>query len=176
MNRISYDKKNNIIYELKDGKGFIKNRNYVGEYLNGEKNGKGKEYEQYNNRLLFEGEYLNGKKWNGIFYNIYSDEIFLLKDGKGFIKEFYNNGDLKFEGEYLNGVRHGKGKQYDTDGVLEFEGDYLNGKKWNGKTYGTGKKTYPLIQGKGYVQEFLFGKIRFEGEYLNGERNGKYKE
>ena len=32
---------------------------FVGEYLNGERNGKGKEY--YNNgKLLFKGEYLNG--------------------------------------------------------------------------------------------------------------------
>ena len=38
---------------------------FEGEYLNGKKwNGKGKEYDEYNN-LVFEGEYLNGKKWNG---------------------------------------------------------------------------------------------------------------
>ena len=35
-----YYKKNNLIYELKGGTGFIKNKNYKGEYLNGEKNGK----------------------------------------------------------------------------------------------------------------------------------------
>ena len=33
---------------------------FEGEYLNGEKNGKGKEYR--NGKLIFEGEYLNGKK------------------------------------------------------------------------------------------------------------------
>ena len=41
---------------------------FEGEYLNGERNWKGKEY--YNDgSLLFEGEYLNGKKWNGNGYN-----------------------------------------------------------------------------------------------------------
>ena len=34
---------------------------FEGEYLNGKRNGKGKEY-YYNGELIFEGEYLNGKK------------------------------------------------------------------------------------------------------------------
>ena len=34
---------------------------YDGEYLNGERNGKGKEYYS-NGKLKFEGEYINGKK------------------------------------------------------------------------------------------------------------------
>ena len=61
-----YDKNGNIIYELKEGIGFIKeyNMNYniifEGEYLNGERNGKGKEYYYY--EIKYEGEYLNGRK------------------------------------------------------------------------------------------------------------------
>ena len=53
---------------MKNGKGYIKEYNkyehnleFEGEYLNGQKNGKGKEY-YYNNKLKFEGEYLTGKK------------------------------------------------------------------------------------------------------------------
>ena len=34
---------------------------FEGEYLNGERNGKGKEY-NHQKKLKFEGEYLNGKK------------------------------------------------------------------------------------------------------------------
>ena len=34
---------------------------FEGEYLNGERNGKGKEYD-WNGNLIFEGEYLNGLK------------------------------------------------------------------------------------------------------------------
>ena len=45
--------------------------------------GRGKEYDR-SGKLLFEGEYLNGKK-----------------HGKG--KEYDFFGELKFEGEYLNG-------------------------------------------------------------------------
>ena len=48
-------------------------------------NGKGNEYD-YEGKVVFEGEYLNGKK-----------------NGKG--KEYFNNGLLKFEGEYFEGKR-----------------------------------------------------------------------
>ena len=34
---------------------------YEGEYLNNKRNGRGKEYNSYN-KLIFEGEYLNGQK------------------------------------------------------------------------------------------------------------------
>ena len=78
-------------------------------YIIYEENGKGKEYNGYDDSLKFEGEYLNGKR-----------------NGKG--KEYYNNSTLKFEGEYSNGERNGKGKEY-YNGILSFEGIYLNGKK-----------------------------------------------
>ena len=67
------DMQDNIIYEIKNGNGYIKEyendgpiiaKNVIyfeGEYLNGEKNGKGKEYDSFV-RLKFEGEYLNGKR------------------------------------------------------------------------------------------------------------------
>ena len=48
------------------------------EYLNGKRNGKGKEY--CYGELGFEGEYLNGER-----------------NGKG--KEYYSDGKLEFEGE-----------------------------------------------------------------------------
>ena len=96
---------------------------FEGEYLNGERNGKGKEYIcrdrdlklnifYANFKLIFEGEYLNGKR-----------------NGKG--KEYNDyNGKLEFEGEYLNGKRNGKGKEYNYyNGKLIFEGEYLNGLK-----------------------------------------------
>ena len=40
---------------------------FEGEYLEGKRNGKGKEY--YDNTLIFEGEYLNGER-NGKKKNI----------------------------------------------------------------------------------------------------------
>ena len=87
-----YDENNNIIYELINGNGRVKEYNwngeliFEGEYLNGQKNGKGKEYGDLG-ESLFEGEYLNGKRWNG----------------KG--KEYNMYGELLFFGEYLNGKK-----------------------------------------------------------------------
>jgi len=63
-------------------------------------------------KLMFEGEYLDGKRWNGKGYNKYHKIKFEIKDGNGKGKEYYSNGLLKFEGEYLNGKINGKIKEY----------------------------------------------------------------
>jgi antitoxin component YwqK of YwqJK toxin-antitoxin module len=106
--------------------------------LNGERNGKGKEY-FIDSNIIFEGEYLNGKRWNGKGYDKNRKIIFEIKNGNGKVKEFgtyYKNlivdiNDktdnilyyLKFEGEYLNGLKNGKGKEYNDKNILLFEGD-----------------------------------------------------
>ena len=71
---------------------------FEGEFLNEERNGKGKEYNT-KGELIFEGEYL------------YSQRI----KGKEFVK-----GKLEYEGEYLyEGKFNGKG--YDENGNLIYE-------------------------------------------------------
>ena len=104
---------------------------FEGEYLNGKRNGTGREY-FIDNILRFEGIYLNGKKWEGKGYDKLNNIVYELKEGKGFIKEYdYENGNLIFEGEYLNGEKNGKGKEYNYFGKLIYEGEYLNGKRKN---------------------------------------------
>ena len=97
--------------------------------MNNIRNGKAKRY--YNDKLLFEGEYLNGKIWNGTGYDNDNNIIFEIKNGNGhiIISNIYDN-KLEFEGEYLNGLRNGKGKEYNYDGKLIFDGEYFNNKKW----------------------------------------------
>ena len=64
-----YDENCNVIYELFNGNGKkVREYDYYsgilifeGEYLNGKRHGKGKEYDK-DGKILFEGEYLNGKK------------------------------------------------------------------------------------------------------------------
>ena len=72
-----------IIYESngigKEYNGYDDILTFEGEYLNGQRHGKGKEY-YYDDILTFEGEYLNGKR-----------------NGKG--KEYNKHGKLIFEGE-----------------------------------------------------------------------------
>ena len=74
-----------------------------------------------------------------------------MKDGKGLIMEFFDNGILQSEYQYLNGERNGKGKEYNIFGNLIFKGEYLNGKKWNGegkKFYGEYQKNISFINGE----------------------------
>ena len=79
-----------LIYELngnfKEYNEYYDFFKFEGEYLNGKRNGKGKEY-YFDGNLYFEGEYLNGKR-----------------NGKG--KEYdYVSQKIIFEGEYKNDLR-----------------------------------------------------------------------
>ena len=161
-NGIGYEPFNNKIYEIKNGKGYIKEYNFLqtlifeGEYLNGKRDGKGKEF--INGFLSFEGEYINGKR-----------------NGKG--KEYkYQGKEILFEGDYLYNSKI-KGKEYYLNGKLEFEGEYLFNKKWNGKGYDkNGNIIYELNNGNGKVKEYYNGLLIFDGFYLNGKKNGKGKQ
>ena len=61
---------------------------FKGNYINGLRHGKGEEY-YINGNILFEGEYLYGKRWNGTIYNYKHSEKYEIKNGKGEIKEYY---------------------------------------------------------------------------------------
>ena len=101
-----------------------------GKYIIHETSGKAKIYNAYNDELIIECEYLNGKK-NGKY------------------KRYYNDGKLKYELEYLNGKINGEYKKYDEEGNLIVKAEYLNGKS-NGrykKYYRNGK----LIMENEYV-------------------------
>ena len=110
-----YDKKGKMINELK----YLKNGYnkvyefgtliFEGEYLNGLRNGKGKEFNN-NIELIFEGKYLNGERHKG--------------------KE-YSGKEVIFEGDYLDGKKwNGKVKEK-LYGRVMFKGEYFHGKRWN---------------------------------------------
>ena len=86
---------------------------------------KGKEY--YKNGVLkFEGEYINGKKWNGIGYDTKDNKVYELKGGKGFVKKYDDYGNLIFEGEYLDGKRLDKNWYHLTRYGKVITMDYFN--------------------------------------------------
>ena len=174
-----------IIYETKEktkGKeyGIYANLEYEGEFLNGERNGKGKEYYSHSllERLKFEGEYFKGKRWNGKKLQYYMNgeiraEFEYTKGKITNIKQYGENGEI-------NELKEDKGimKEYSYDGVFIFEGEYLNEKR-NGKGYDKKHNViYEIKNGNGFIKEITYneGKLKFEGEYKNGERNGKGKE
>ena len=139
-------------YEIKYGKGIIIEYTfngeikYEGDYKDGKRNGKGKEYLTYND-----------------IPNLKTNNILKL-------------GNFKvYEGEYLNGEKNGLGKEYFLKNRKKFEGEYLNGKQWNGKGYDIkGEVIYEIKDGKGHIKEYYYnGELIFEGDYLNGEKNGR---
>ena len=81
--------------------------------------------------MIYEGEYILNKKWEGKGYDEEGNIIYELRKGNGMIKEYElgnNILSLVFEGEYKNGRRNGNGKEY-RNGILMFEGEYINGKR-----------------------------------------------
>ena len=181
-----YDKNNNLVSEIRNGRGLLKEYTndgkliFEGEYLNGKINGSGKEY-YINGKLKFTGEFKDGKRWNGKGYDLSNNIIYELKNGEGTIEEYDSDGYLVFECKYKNGEKDGNGKEYDN-GKLIFEGDYKNGKR-NGKGkeyhYNDGsifEGVYLNGERNGKGKEYYYNILIFEGEYLNGERNGKAKE
>ena len=111
------DERGNYAEGIRDGKGKEYNNGqliFEGEFINWKRNGKGKEY--FLVFLIFEGEYMDGKR-------------------NGFGKEYYINGAIKFKGEYQDGKINGKGKEYDCLGRLIFEGEYVDNKRMNGLVY-----------------------------------------
>ena len=107
-----------IKYELINGNGKVIEFDdlddvFKGEYLNGKRNGKGREFDGLVNEIIFEGEYLNGFR-------------------HGYGKEYYANCKTEpiFEGEYLKGLRwNGKGKEYSGMNNIKIMVEYKNGEK-----------------------------------------------
>ena len=139
---------------------------FEGEYLNGKRNGKGKEYLYYYGPLEFD------------YRPNYSDGPSNSNDRYGYYGFFHIYTFNSFEGEYKNGKRNGKGKEFYSDEKIKFEGEYLDGKRWKGKGYDPdGNLEYGMENGFGYVKEYFSdGKVKFEGKYINGVKHGYFEE
>ena len=141
--------------EEKNGNGeeydFDDNIVFEGVYINGKRQ-KGIEYYIIGTKK-YVGDYKDGKRWNGVLYDRNMEHQYELKLGKGYIKEFHENGCISFEGDIDNGEKTGKGKIFDDWGHLIFEGHLDKGiKNGIGKIYNDS------------------GDIIFEGEFENGNK------
>ena len=94
---------------------------FENEYMNGKRNRKGKEYSN-SGKLIYEEEYKNGKR-----------------NGKGKLYNYFN-GKLLFKGDFLYGYKV-KGKGF-IKGIIEYEVEYNYERKWNGKGYDTNHNIY----------------------------------
>jgi len=143
---------------------------YEGEYQNGIKNGKGKEYKLIDIDLISSGE--------GNYIKFEDTNINLLfEDLKKC--DFFENARFKSENQDQVGIININRKEYIYYRKLEYEGEFKNGKRWNGK--GKENNSFLFFEGEYLNGRFLNGVIKlfnskgnisFEGEYLNGERKG----
>ena len=178
-----YDEKGNLLYELKDGNGFVSEYDrkdellFEGSYINGEKHGKGIEYYPYYKTVSFDGEFYHGKRWNGKLYDENGNLVTEFNNGKGFMRDVYLE-VLMGEAEFFNGELNGPFKEFNHDGVVETEGEYLNGKKHGfikeNKTKDYLFKGEYLYDHKFKGKEYIKGILEYEGEYLFDKKwNGK---
>ena len=178
-----YDKKTNeLIFE--------------GKIKNGKWNGLGKIYKD--DKIIFEGIFLNGKEWEGkgtIYY--YNESINHFEKYIGNISEGKMNGEgkkfseygryvfeeyLEYEGNFMNGKKSGYGKEFNPKKDLIYEGEFLNDKRnGQGKEYRLDEIIFEgqFLKGEkweGFGKEYSYDdNLIFEGEYKNGKRNGKGK-
>ena len=169
------DKINGYFFNLKGEK--------EGKIINGD--GEIKEY-NYDGKLVFEGEYKNGKRWNGNINEYIRDNLKLegvYIEGKKEGKEIWYNKKGKIEGIYYfeNGEYTDIFEKYYDDGQLKLEGniqtDEVKEYHRNGKVKFEGKYSFltnKRLEGKEYNNK---GNLEFEGLYNDDKKwNGIFKE
>ena len=166
-------KKSDEGYWVKD-KGDNGNLVYECEFVDGKRNGKGKEYYR-EGKLKFEGLFVNGLKWEGKEYDLDGNIIYELKNGNGKVKE-YSGYYLKFEGEYLNGKRNGIGIELDYSKTKSY-GNYNCGIRSRKFILYDENSNYLYKSEVEYIDGKISGKVKeyednliFEGEYFNGKK------
>ena len=150
---------------------------YKGEFLDGEKSGKG---EEESSEGKFVGNFYHDKK-NGkgkmifknsgdIYEGDYKNDLF---DGQGHY--IWKLTGQEYTGEYKNGLMHGKGLYEWNEGEF-YRGDFVNGKK-------EGEGELHMDNGRSYIGPFVNGRpngigifdngINFKGEmeFIDGKMN-----
>ena len=165
---------NNIYYKYS----YIDGKYYIGPFINGMPNGKGKIYYK-NGDLCYQGDVKNvmkegiGKIFfeNGEYYygQFTQDKI----TGKG--EYYYDNG--YYVGDLINGLRNGKGKYYFSNGEI-YEGDFVNNlKEGSGKyiykdgDYYIGSWSKDLKNGKG-KQFYKNGNLKSDIDFVDDKFEG----
>ena len=158
----------------------LNNSIYIGDFMNGLKEGKGNEETKEH---IYEGNFKNDKK-NG-YGNLYYKELkdhyegnFLDNQITGIGKYFWSNGEI-YEGNLINGKMNGKGIYIWPDGG-KYEGDYIDNTKegfgifkWpNGKIF-----EGPFVNGKPHGDGILITKKKkFKVKFVDGVINKDVKE
>ena len=153
---------------------------------NDKKEGIYKLYDKKTGLIIFEKNYINGKK-EGISREFYNGNIFIetyYKNDKkyGTEPEYYENGNIQSTMEYENnyGLKHGEHKEYDKNGNLIKETTWLLDKRHSEcKIYVDNKlsEIYTYVSGTydgPYKKFHPNGNIAIKGMYLHHRRIGNF--
>ena len=105
---------------------------YMGNLLNGKKEGRWKEYFHSNGRKKFDHTFKNGKE-DGLVTDWYENGKkkveSIYKDGKrdGLVTNWYENGQKKYEGTWKNGRENGLETRWFENGKKDSESTFKNG-------------------------------------------------
>lgn len=151
----------------------------------GRKQGYWKKKDEKTNKLVYEGEFKDGKPFGKFKYYYPNDSVQAImnfKDGGkiAYAKLFHSTGKRMGEGKYINEIKDSIWIFYDERGALLSKDNYVMGKK-NGVSVvylPDGKiaeeRNYKMdIQHGKFKQYFDGKKLKGEGTYVNGNLDGK---
>ena len=177
---------------------------YTGEFKDGFKNGKGRQYHQ-DGSLKYDGTWRHDLK-EGVFTVYYPTTTTRLYEGPfdpkaqpggvrykgefsddnrhGLGQSFFPNGSVEFDGEWRNGNRHGRGRSFFPNRSLRFEGEWFFGKEVlngvvrrfrdDGSLEFKGVYDSGVRHGEG-KEFYTNGNVESEGEWFLGRKNGAFK-
>lgn len=130
-----------------------------GRFLNDQKNGYFKEYDQ-NGKLIVASKWQDGEKQEDV------DELTKLE----VLRDYYPDGKVMIFQTFKNGVAHGIRREYSKDGEIAAGFIYENGKRIaEGITGQDGVRNGP------WKDFYTTGQLRAEGLYQDGQMSGKWK-
>lgn len=152
----------------------------------GKKQGYWKKKDEKTNRLVYEGEFKDGKPVGKFKYYYPNDSlraIMLFRaDGKTAYARLYHmtTGKRMAEGKYIQEIKDSVWIYYDENGTLLSKDSYVKGKK-EGRSFvylPDGKlaeeRQYKADLQDGPFKQYLDGKrLRGQGNYVNGQLDGK---
>jgi hypothetical protein len=202
-----YNENSILIYEgdvfngEKNGKGkytcMLTNTEYDGEWKDNKRHGKGVVKDLYKNYIIYEGEFVNDKQYNGRWYsskNRLSYEGIIDKDGISYISYrrnkrladayiYDNSHTIIYKGEYNihTKKREGKGNVFASNKMPDHVRIRYSGMFENDMYHGEGTKynEYGLVCYKGtfvngeisHGKEYDACKIIYTGSFVNGIRH-----
>ena len=154
---------------------------YIGNFLNGKKNGQGTLYNKKNN-IIYEGDFLNDERsGEGIEYiegSLYVYKGSWLKNKKNGYGEITSNEGTSYSGYFENGEIKGEGIKTNSNG------DIIKG-NWTNNDFPSGENcSYIGQNGQQYYGEIVDGKFegygtfidsngsKYEGSFMGNQRTG----